>query len=417
MMMRRSSLVNALPFAVLVITQLHLLRNVSPVYFLAFLGSFISALWFVLYRWRLTSDIEKIAIYFLLAIFLTPMFTMLAGVVAGKYNGFGEVAVGVSRTIFSLPIYLVILALPSHRESINKLLLTVALITLVAALSIPYQFIFGPVEWFADSSERSGLARYASLFGSLTALGLVSGYGILAAIMSIRTTAFSAAVITGIVMGAVLSLQKAAIVNMLIALLIVPFIKTIQVKKLFYMLLFLLFFFGGVGSYFSDEISRFSDSFRLFSDSESGQTDDVSLAESINERIFDQPRVAIEYHGVGSLWFGIGPVGGGGGFGFPDRPNAHNGIVELLLIGGVGYLLLFSAFVAFIVFQGLKNMRLNNEKHLVRLGVFCVFMQLLNMLFSGLILFSPSNAVFFAVALKCLLLRNRPQLLLKPLRS
>src|SRR5450759_2613334 len=329
MMMRRSSLVSALPFVVLVITQLHLLRNVSPVYLLPVLMSFFASIWFVVHRWRLLSDIEKIAIYFLLAIFLTPMLTMLAGVVAGKYDGFGEVALGVSRTIFSLPIYLVILALPSHRESINKLLLTVALITLVAALSIPYQFLFGPVEWFADSSERSGLARYATLFGSLTALGLVCGYGILAAIMSIRSTVFSAAVITGIVVGGVLSLQKAAIVNMLIVLLIVPFIKTVQVKKLFYMLFFLLCFFGGVGSYFSDEISRFSDSFRLFSDSESGQTDDVSVAESINERIFDQPTVAIEYHGIRSLWFGIGPVGGGGGFGFPDRPNAHHGVVEL----------------------------------------------------------------------------------------
>jgi len=416
MMMRRSSLVSALPFVVLVITQLHLLRNVSPVYLLPVLMSFFASIWFVVHRWRLLSDIEKIAIYFLLAIFLTPMLTMLAGVVAGKYDGFGEVALGVSRTIFSLPIYLVILALPSHRESINKLLLTVALITLVAALSIPYQFLFGPVEWFADSSERSGLARYATLFGSLTALGLVCGYGILAAIMSIRSTVFSAAVITGIVVGGVLSLQKAAIVNMLIVLLIVPFIKTVQVKKLFYMLFFLLCFFGGVGSYFSDEISRFSDSFRLFSDSESGQTDDVSVAESINERIFDQPTVAIEYHGIRSLWFGIGPVGGGGGFGFPDRPNAHNGVVELLLIGGVGYLLLFSGFVAFIVFQGLKNMRHDHEKHLVRLGVFCIFMQLLNMVFSGLIFFSPSNALFFAVALKCLLLRNRPQILSGSLR-
>jgi hypothetical protein len=406
-MILRRHLNSLLPIFVLVITQLHLLRNLTSLYFVCYLLSFTGAVWFLLNRWYLLSTAEKKSIWFILAMFIYPIFTFLPGVLAGEYEGFGSIAVGVSRLLFSLPIYLAIIASPSDKESINKLLVTTAIITFIAALSIPYQFIFGPVMWFADSAERAGFARYASLFGSLTALGIVCGYGLLAAILSIRNSFWKVTVVSGIVMGSILSLQKAAIANMILCIAILPLIKKVKIKRVVYPVILFILIFGAAGSYFGDELSGFTSSVRIFSDSDSSFADDVSVSESIMERLIELPLGALNYHGFKSLIVGIGPIGGSGAFGYPDVPMSHNGIVDLFLVGGIIYFVLFLALVAFVAIIAARGKPQAEVAYLVYFGTFAFFIQLLNMPFSGLIFFAPSNALFFAVALKCILLKRQ----------
>lgn len=396
-----------IPIFVLIITQLHLLRNASSIYLIAYLIAAIFAIFYLIKRLPLLSSLEKTAILYITLLFFVPLCSMQIGLIKGSYNNFGEVAIGVSRTLFALPIYLVILALPLSNDNIRILLRTVSLITLVAALSIPFQFIVGPISWLADSSMRSGFARYASLFGSLTALGLVCGYGILTTVLSIRSTLISAFLIVGIVLGGLLSFQKAAIINIVMCFVILPFIRKFKFKHLIQFLISSVVIFLFVGTLFDQEINGFLDSFRLFSDSDAaGYSDDVSISESIIERIILNPLVAINYHGIGSLILGLGPIGGSGAFGYPDIPMSHNGIVDLFLVGGVIYFALFLKFVFFVISVSRKRLVESSEKQVVLFGVFCFFLLLLNMPFSGLIFFTPSNAMFFAISLKCILLKR-----------
>lgn len=396
-----------LPVFVLVITQLHLLRNATSLYLLVYLFALILAVWYLMKRLRLLSAPEKTAIlYFAILIFI-PLCSMQIGIIRGDYHDFGEVAIGLSRTLFVLPIYLVILASPSSNENISILLKTVSVITLVAALSIPFQFIFGPISWLADSSMRSGFARYASMFGSLTALGLVCGSGVLTTLISIRSSLASALLVAGIVLGSLLSFQKAAIVNLVLCFAIVPFIRKFKFRHLMQFVVLSVIIFCLAGVFFDQELSGFLDSFKLFSDSDvATYSDDVSISESLVERLILNPSVAINYHGIGSLILGLGPIGGSGAFGYPDIPMSHNGIVDLFLVGGIFYFLMFFRFVFFVISMSRKRLATFTDKPLVLFGIFCFFLLLLNMPFSGLIFFTPSNAMFFAISLKCILLKK-----------
>ena len=388
---------------VLIVVQLHLLRNITSAYYALYLISFITAFWSVLHRWKFLSRVEKKSIFYVLAIFFVPIGSLVPGVIAGKYENLEEITVGVSRIIFSLPMYLVILSSPSDKKSINRLLATVALITLIAALSVPYQFLFGAVSWFAEGSERAGIDRFASLFGSLTALGGVVGYGVLAAILSIGSNFLGAFVVSGIVLGALLSLQKAAIANIVLCFLFLPFIKKFSKKSIFVSLICFMGLFGLAGAFFWNEIGSFLDTVRISSDSDfSG---DFSFTESILQRLVELPMIAIDFHGVWSLLLGMGPIGGSGAFGYVDIPMSHNGFVDLFLVGGIGYFLLFIWFLFFVFARSDRSIPRDDVK-LVRFGAFCFFLLLINMLFSGLNFFTPSGAMFFAVSIKCLLLKN-----------
>jgi MFS family permease len=329
---------------------------------------------------------------------------MFFGILSGKYNEFKEIFIGTSRVIFCLPIYLAILASRPDKNTFNLILVTSALITLLAALSIPYQFYQGPIEWFAESSERAGLSRFPSLFGSLTALGIVCGFGIIAAAVSFSSTIAFSLLTSAIVIGSILSLQKAAIVNILVAFLFLPFMRQLNFRFIFG----IFGVFGGLMALawiiFQEELDTYFSSLRLSSESDSDFTDDASFFDSVHERIIDLPSIAIDYHGITSLIFGIGPMGGSGAFGFPDVPMSHNGVVDLFLIGGFFYFILFFYFIFYILRLVYLARGHANDKKYYYLGLFVFFGILINIPFSGLIFFSPSNAIFFALSIKVILM-------------
>ena len=388
---------------VLIVGQLHLLRNISTSYHALYFVCLLISFWFVLVRWVALRSVEKKVIVYVIAIFFMPIVSVLPGAIAEKYDSLEDILVGILRVMFSLPIYLVILASPSDRKTINILLVAVALITLIAALSVPYQFLFGAISWFAMESERAGLDRFSSLFGSLTALGGVVGCGLLAAVVSIRSAFWSAATVSGIVLGALLSLQKAAVANIVLCLLYLVLVKNFDAKRIYALAIYFLIVFGLVSAFFIGEISSFLKTVQIFSSSDfSG---DFSFQESIWQRFLELPSVAVDFHGASSLLFGIGPVGGSGALGYPDVPMSHNGFVDLFLVGGIGFFLLFICSLLFVFSKSRQDIS-EFDLSVVRFGTFCLFLLLLNMLFSGLTFFTPSGAMFFAVSIKCLLLKR-----------
>ncbi len=210
-------------------------------------------------------------------------------------------------------------------------------VVVLAALSIVYQVLFGPVSWFAEPGERAGLQRYASLLGSLTVYGVAAPIALLCAARYVRSaTAFSLIALLLLVTG-VMSLQKAFVAGLVIAL---PFCLLLRGRRGVSGLAV-----AGAGSALAglllapaDVLDYVEVAWRYFTDPDM-QTGDVAIGTSVFDRLITYPRELVALHGAASLAMGIGLRGGSGIFGFEDFPMAHNALIDFMIIGGVPYLL------------------------------------------------------------------------------
>jgi hypothetical protein len=209
-------------------------------------------------------------------------------------------------------------------------------VVLLAALSIFYQVLNGPIEWFADSSERAGVQRFSSLLGSLTTFGTAAPIALLVAARYVHKSGIFCIVAAILLVASVMSLQKAALGGLLVAL---PFVMMLVRRRTLLMgslglvaLLFIasLLLPSGLADYISV-------GWRYFTDSDFS-TQDVSFSESAISRLTEYPAGLVERHGIGSLGLGVGLRGGSGVFGYDEEPMAHNAVMDYLAIGGVVFL-------------------------------------------------------------------------------
>jgi len=398
--MRRESFSTGttLPAIVIAVTQLHLLRNVASAYYALWLFAVLLAALYVWSRWGVLRALDRRMVFRTVLLFNFPLIGACAGLIGGSYESIAGLIGGFSRCLFVLPMCLVVIVCPP--SVFKRVGVVIVIFTAIAALSIPYQFLSGPIEWFAESSERAGFGRYASLFGSLTALGTVNGLGLIAAVAMLNSAVAMCVALGVILLGSILSLQKAAILNIALALPVIFLLRKFSFKQGVVLLVLLSVFAFAASVYFGDELLGYVSSIRFSSDSE--YAGDVSVSESLVERVVDLPLTAILFHGVHSLLLGVGPIGGSGAFGFADVPMAHNAVVDLLLVGGLAYLVYFGYFfyIAFkLAIVGLRSVSRNGAI----LGLSMLIILLINMPFSSLLFFTPSGAMFFAFALRSII--------------
>lgn len=394
-----------LPFLVVTITQLHLLRNFSQIYYLFYFAiSFLSFFYFIFNINKITTPL-----ILLVLIFLYPLFPFLWSFYNSPYDENGGYFIGVSRVIFSTPMLLTLISSPSTESQINYELKIASFFFLLAGLFIPYQWLFGPIDWFAEGSFRSGLPRYASLLGSLTTFGQFVGGALIISIYSFKNFYIKIFIALALIICAVLSLQKSAILNVVIALIFIPFIFNIKFNKFFILKLMITtalstIIFLLINELLNNSLMDYLNSLRFFSgDISSVNSDDYSIEESLFQRIVDLPIEAINYHGFYSIFFGVGPIGGAGAFGYPEVPMSHNGLVDLLLIGGVPY---FFIFISFVILIALKICLIPNISVAKKVGFFLLISILLNLQFAGLIYYVPMGALFFIMATKIIFSKN-----------
>jgi len=370
-----------LPFFVLTILELHLLRNVSSFYLVFYGLAFFLSVWYLYFSWSGMRGVDKQLLFIIILIFFFPLIGTLYGVLVGSYGDYG-VLIGWARIIFCLPIYLVILAMPPTEETLRKLFVFAVLITCFSALSYPYQFFYGGVSWFAEPSMRDGVVRYASLFGSLTAYGIVCGYAALLTLVVSNNRLVKVTVLLIITLGAVLSLQKAALANIAMA-----FILWLWIGRRYGVFFLICLLSLGVGSFLLD-----ADKVATIMQGEFGAT----LMNDALARVSELPLIAIDFFGSDSLLLGLGPLGASGSLGYPEVPMAHNAYVSMLLVAGLPYLLLFG-----VLFLFLFLIKIGMRSVHGRLGMGLLFMLLVNMLFAGIPWFVPAPALFLAIAIKC----------------
>jgi hypothetical protein len=218
-------------------------------------------------------------------------------------------------------------------EQASRVCVIYLVVVLLGAFSMYYQVAFGAVSWFADASSRAGVTRYASLLGSLTIFGTAAPFALLCLARYVRTPlAFTGGALI-LLVAALLSLQKAAILGILIAF---PFCVSLVSKKTLYTTLAAMLLLAFLAQFLPGDYFNYVEAgLRYFLRFDS---DDVSITQSIGDRLLNVPTELISSLGWQALIAGAGLRGAGGVFGFDNLLMAHNGIIDYIAIGGIPFL-------------------------------------------------------------------------------
>ena len=284
------------------------------------------------------------------------------------------------------------LSLRSLTDLRNVALVFVAVV-LMASGSIFVQVLTGPISWFAESSERAGLPRYASLLGSLTAFGVAAPFALICLARYARSSVVFWSGTSVLLVAAAMSLQKAALLGVAIAIPICAMLlpRKVSIRGVVVVSALLLIASFGVPSQLRDYGSV---AWSLFTDADF-ETGDVSVSASLVDRLTSLPAEVLSYHGPSRLIFGVGMRGGAGVFGFDELPMAHNALVDWLAIGGV---VLFS-YGLWIIYEliaivGVSHRLVKSEHESKRDAVFLsglAILYLANLPFSSGVEFHPST--------------------------
>lgn len=385
-MIVESNLLRYSALSVLSLYMFHMLRNLTSLYFLV-LGLFI--LFFIII---ILISQKKILLD---PLFSTAILIWIFVSINSIFQGgeFGDPMIGLFRMWVSLPLLLVGIVLSSG--SIKVPMKMLCFFFILATLSICWQYAFGSIFWFAESSERAGGERFASLAGSLTAYGTSVGVFLLAALVFFKGVS-RVVVVSFLIIGAILSLQKAGIVNIGFALILAVWIRAISKRNLGILIVFALLV-AAVFIAYSPEDGLLGIVYRLLSGfitSDAELTYDVSLLDSIFDRLVTLPAELFSFYGVNNLFIGAGVHGGSGVLGYPELPMAHNGLVEMLSIFGFFVGSIFAIFLIYLLVSSIQhlgntNLQGNIEFKFLSAAYVIWFM---NYLFSGGALFHPIGA-------------------------
>jgi len=401
--------------------NLHLLRNVSLTGYVVTLALiYIPVMAYCLSRLT-TVKMGKIALWFLL--FLVT--ALWASIITFTNYGIAAGAYASVRYFLTMPMALVAYLLLPSEASIRKVLLVLCFIVLVGVLTIPLQYVIGPIPWFAEPGERANMTRYASILGSLPVAGGVIPYAVLAALVLRMNKLIKATLVFLLFICAVLTLQKAALLG--IPLAVGVYLLYVRKRKLFNIAVIglLMVILGTVTAFVLKDWPvwhRATDyAYAAFQLGKSPEAlgGDVSVQESVIARLTDLPRRSLDdlysLRGAAGYLFG-------GGFGMVgaalmrpgDSPfiTAHNGYVDLVLIGGIVHFLAFVGLVCYVVGAlrtSLKNCRthgLDDEILVVLIGIITI--ALFALFFAGGLTFQPvTGSLFWTVVGIACRLENR----------
>jgi hypothetical protein len=272
-----------------------------------------------------------------------------------------EVLWAIQRIFFVLPLFFFATKFISSDSDLSRIIEIYILIITAASLSLLYQHLYGAISWFVDSSTRGGLDRYGSLLGSMPTFGVAGPL----AIVLFPSTNFKyytkIFLFYIIVLGIFLSLQKAGIANLGLALLILLYsfiykTEKLKFKSIFIFISTLIPLILMFGIYFSDYIDLSFSLFGISGGSEPIIVDgSYGFIEDFTKRLFGEFMSNVT---ILDLIFGMGFRGIGGAAGIENGIMSHNGLLDLFLLGGVAYFILFF----FIIFKIYKFLILNSQK-------------------------------------------------------
>lgn len=322
--------------------------------------------------------------------------------------------IGISRYLFAFPLCLAYINyINSLRDWKFSTIISIVFFGL-GALTLPLQFVVGEITWFPESSERAGSVRYSSMIGSLTSLGTMVGVYILLANI-IRNPWYKSVIILILVLCSLISLSKAAIANVCIAIVVTAILNIKRGVYLFAMLATLITSFYILYSKiedFSRRVQSVMVSFGLQMDSHHIINYDVSFEQSILERITTLP--LNNYLQLSNLHTSLVYITGGG-FGMastalvPEDDSlaimSHNQYVENITVFGWFFGTLVSSLMLVIaVLLGRKYVTLGGREYLIMsLSYICY---LVNAIFANGVTYQPIAVSVVYMAISLVILRR-----------
>jgi hypothetical protein len=336
--MQKIKIYNFLACLLLFISQLHLLRNISTVFLAPYLAGAFALCFFIKFEKKIVPIIRLIAFSYAYCTVVT-LFVFL------NNQGYGDPLVGFARYFYTVPIIALIFSHGFDRVAALKVLV---LFGLLAASSLPYQFMFGQISWFAEVGERAGLVRYSTLLGSLTVFGGVVGpLLILNMYLFDRWYLFQMIGSFLLILSAIISLQKSGVVSVVIAIAILAVYRVVKPARL----LLLALIFVLLVLIVNDEItsSVFIFVLNALGSVEEDLKSDDTIIESIFVRLIDWPLKSLSFFGIEMFLFGAGYYGAAGGLGYSDLPMMHNLVGEMIAMYGALGVLLFLCIAGYLI--------------------------------------------------------------------
>ena len=376
---------------IFLVNAMHMLRNLSQIYFVLWAISFSLSIYLILKK---IGEFENRILMF----FIISGLFLLCIILSYNYSKeFGSPIIGIARIGFILPvIYALLFTLDKHNYQIY--VYSWLIYGVLAALSLPIQYLIGPVAWFSESFERVGTQRFGSLAGSLTTFGNISGALLFIAFYLNRKILLMIFVVIILLIGIVASLQKAAIASVLVSLLTLAIAGKIRIYTIF-TITFIIILFSMYGIYFMDFETK--NTLLLLFETFSGTADahvvsDVSIYQSLIDRFTYLPMLAFDYYGYHAAIIGVGVFGGSGSLGYPELPHTHNLFGETIMIFGILPAIFIFTYIVLILRKSLAVLIFSNHYEtsvVLAAGIFINI--LIPTIFAGALFYHPAGAGIF----------------------
>lgn len=333
---------------------LQVLRNLSSLYFLLYVFFvFIFLLNYKEYKFKNNSVLNLFLSFYFFSIWLS-IYSLFYNSSLDVINVFG-------RYLFFLTIILFGFCVSFNNLLFYRLFNIYIFFIVIAVFSYIYQFIYGPITWFADEPmSRGSVLRYSTTLGSGNIYGIIIGNALLFTLIFYKSY-FKFIISLLLVAGSIMSIQKAAVVNLFLCILF--YLRFIQLKQLillffvFVILLFSLYFLllyniNEPYSVFVQEFLYNSISINLFDNPNLIKSTEISRSNLI-ERFtgIHLAEIFSNHNNVLLLLLGVGATGSGGAMGAAMYPQAHNSYWDLFFMGGFLYLFIYITLLIFIMFK------------------------------------------------------------------
>jgi hypothetical protein len=392
---------NTIRFAIVfVVINLHVLRNVALIPYIAVYLA-VSVFVGVQFIRKILSERRGDK--------WSPTLVLLSVAVLGAITSLAFISIagtllGLSRFLFAIPILFALYVYTDSVAQLRKNIVTIVTMFTIACLTLPLQLLTGPITWFDSSSERADLTRFSSLLGSLTALGIAVGsYIVLVQVFRARTRFV---VILLVAFSALISLQKSALVNLALGLVLLGLLNRRAFAKLAAAVVGLAAL--GVAAYalipaLKDRIDVSLVSFGVADGS--GLNYDYTISAAIVDRLVALP--LLNFQALADIGNPLVYVFGGG-FGMASTalvpegdslaPMAHNQFAEAItafgFLGGVA----LSAMMVLILVRLIVLYRRTRESVILTV-TFAYLLFLLNSVFANGTLYQPASASVFYLAM------------------
>lgn len=378
----------------------HLFRNISEIYYLV-LGFVLFGFLILASRYLKKNKFQNTLLLTVVLLF----YVVFASLMTESPH---PIAIGVARLFYLSPVIIYFFSKDFNNYESLIFWKIILWFTVASSLTIFLQYFIGPIAWFADHSQRAGTDRFASLAGSLTVYGSLVGVAIVLSGFIYKRAAIYIALLFLLCFGALLSLQKMALFSMALSIIFVwtGSRNKISIPQAFFLVVAL--FLVGVFLYFIllEFFPEHWDYISLIFTADASAIGDVSVSNSIIDRMTHLPFDAFIYWGYLNGLLGVGVFGGSGGLGYPDLPMAHNLIAEVFLIFGfiLGALIIFFIFkylvfsLRFLIYSSNLRVKLASSSYLI---------VVLTSLFSGGLFYQPVIGIIFWFSLSELYKLNR----------